>query len=187
MQNHFPTDGHYSDPPAVTGVQGDAVKKIAGYARGLSYTDVAVGEFLDALGTLDEETVVVFFGDHHPPIYNQQILGANSDRQLRETPFFIWSSSGRARYRDLGVVSPTRLLPLAFRRAGLEPPPMLRLVERFGDQVGALHGPDVIAPSGASTPRTSLRPADQALLEDMRMVQYDLSEGRRHAWEQLWN
>lgn len=186
MQNHFPTDGHYSDPVGVTGVQGHVARAIGGYARGLSHTDAALRDFLDTLKTLEEETVVVFFGDHHPPIYNEEILGTQGDEALRRTPFFIWSSAQPMSHRDLGVVPLTRLLPLAFDRAGITPPAMLRLADHVGREVGAISGGQVVESSGRTRPLESLSPGERQLLADMRLVQYDLSVGRRYGAEQLW-
>lgn len=186
MQNHFPTDNVYEDPVGVSGVTDDAAAAIGGYARGLSYTDAAVHEFLGRLTKLEEPTVVVFFGDHHPPIYGEEVLEANDEQTLLETPFFIWSSRGSPGHRDLGVISPTRLLPLAFEQAGMARPLMHRVAERFGTEVGALSRSEILTATGRSTDEESLDAADRRVLRDMRLLQYDLSVGDGHLGREAW-
>ena len=94
MQNHIPVDGNYSDPVGVQGVDGDQADRIGNYARGLSHTDDALADFLAKLKRSKEKTVVVFYGDHLPGIYDSEIADQNPGLGMYTTPFFLWSSEG---------------------------------------------------------------------------------------------
>jgi len=186
MQNHIPVDGNYDDPIAVDGIGGDQGDRIGQYARGLEHSDLAMADFLDDLEASDEKTVVLFYGDHLPGIYDSEVKDANSDGlALYETPFFVWDSEGNA-HRPMPITSPAFFLPLVYQVADAPVPPYLALLDRLHRRVSALQQGRVITSDGAETPEDALDPQSAQLLEDMRLVQYDFSIGERYAVEDLW-
>ena len=92
MQNHVPMGGSYLDPLPVSGVSGDAKESAGAYGRGLEYTDRALKAFLDRLDDFDEDTVVVFYGDHLPAIWPDSVYEPNGYLRMRETPYFYWAN-----------------------------------------------------------------------------------------------
>lgn len=186
MQNHIPVDGNYDDPIEVDGIGGDQGDRIGQYARGLEHSDAAVAAFLDKLEASDEKSVVLFFGDHLPGIYDSDVKDANDDDLgLYETPFFVWSSEGNAR-RPMPITSPSFFLPLVYQVADAPVPPYLALLDRLHSRVSALQQGRIITSDGAETPEDALDPRSAQLLEDMRLVQYDFSIGERYAVDDLW-
>ena len=186
MQNHIPVDGNYDDPLDVSGIGGDQADRIGQYARGLEHTDAAVEQFLVDLRHRDEKTIVLFYGDHLPGIYDSEVKDANDDGLgLYQTPFFVWSSEGNA-HQTMPLTSPAFFLPLLYRVADAPVPPYLALLDRVHSHVSALQQGRIITSDGAETPADALDPASAQLLEDLRLVQYDFSIGERHAVEDLW-
>jgi len=186
MQNHIPVEGNYDDPIDVSGIGGDQADRIGQYARGLEHTDVALARFLADLEARDEKSIVLFFGDHLPGIYDSEVKKANDDDLgLYQTPFFVWSSEGNA-HRPMPLTSPAFFLPLLYRVADAPVPPYLALLDRVHGRVSALQQGRIITSDGVETPEDSLDPRSAQLLEDMRLVQYDFSIGERYSVDELW-
>ncbi|RHW27898.1 LTA synthase family protein [Nocardioides immobilis] len=186
MQNHIPVDGNYEDPLEVSGIGGDQADRIGQYARGLEHSDAALTEFLADLEASDEKSIVLFFGDHLPGIYDSEVKNANTDGLgLYQTPFFVWSSEGNA-HQPMPLTSPAFFLPLVYRVADAPVPPYFALLDRLHGRVSALQQGRIITSDGAETPEDSLDPRSAQLLGDMRLVQYDFSIGERYAVDELW-
>ncbi len=186
MQNHIPVEDHYDDPIGVSGIGGDQGERIGQYARGLEHSDAALTKFLADLKASDEKSIVLFFGDHLPGIYDSEIKDANSDGlDLYQTPFFVWNSEGNV-HRPVPLTSPSFFLPLVYRVADAPVPPYLALLDLLHDHVSAMQQGRIITSDGAQTPESSLGLRSKRLLEDMRLVQYDFSIGSRYAVDDLW-
>jgi len=186
MQNHIPVDGHYDDPISVSGIGGDQGKRIGQYARGLEHSDGEMQQFLADLEASDEKSIVLFYGDHLPGIYDSEVKNANDDGlDLYQTPFFVWNSEGNV-HRPVPLTSPAFFLPLVYRVADAPVPPYFALLDRLHDHVSALQQGRIITSDGAETPEDSLDPRARQLLHDLRLVQYDFSIGQRYAVDDLW-
>ena len=186
MQNHIPVDGNYEDPVGVGGIGGDQGDRIGQYARGLEHTDAALADFLGELEASNEKSVVLFFGDHLPGIYDSDVKNANNDDLgLYETPFFVWNSDGNV-HHPMPLTSPAFFLPLVYQAADAPVPPYLALLERLHGRVSAMQHGRIITSDGAETPENSLDPRSSRLLDDMRLVQFDFSIGERYAVDELW-
>ena len=176
MQNHFPYDGLYPDPIG-NSLNSDALGQ---YARGLAHADDATRRLLERLERSDEETLVVFFGDHLPGgVYDDTLLEANGERRT-QTPFFVWSNR-----RDLPATrypgtSPIFFLPLALDAVGAPVPPYYALLLDLHAEVPAL---STVTPVDPATLSNRAR----RLLRDLRLVQYDFSVGERHAVEDMFH
>ncbi|WP_183100375.1 LTA synthase family protein [Nocardioides pelophilus] len=186
MQNHIPVEDHYDDPIEVSGIGGDQADRIGQYARGLEHSDAALEQFLADLEASDEKSVVLFYGDHLPGIYDSEVKNDNdSELGLYQTPFFVWSSEGNEP-RPMPLTSPAFFLPLVYRTANAPVPPYLALLDRVYDRVSALQQGRIITSDGAETPEDSLDPRSAQLLADLRLVQYDFSIGERYSVDDLW-
>ncbi len=185
MQNHIPYAGRYDDPVGVTGPHGERLDDIGQYARGLSHTDTAVRGLLGSLRRLGEPTVVVFYGDHLPAGYPEDVFAANGPRAMRRTPFFVWSTEpGRARAQPL--TSPTHFVDLALDRVGAALPPYYVLLRELRQQLPAMEGGALVGADGRPRTPGTLTPRAARLLRDYRLVQYDLSVGHRYGERALF-
>lgn len=185
MQNHGPYDDVYRDPIGVTGVSDSVRDRVGMYARGLAHADDALAKFLADLKKSDEKTVVVFYGDHLPGIYDAAVEKDNPDHELYETPFLIWSSQGTPA-RTLPVTGPMHFLPLLYEAVDAPVPPYFAMLERLRGEISALEGDRAITPEGETVAIEDLSPEAQDLLEEVRLVQYDFSIGDRYALDRMW-
>jgi hypothetical protein len=187
MQNHMPYAGRYDDPVQVTGPDGQTPTDAGQYVRGLEHSDAAMRTLVGDLRRLDEPTVLVFYGDHLPGFYPRSVFEANSGAQMHRTPYFVWANfPARGRPASAtgpapAVVSPTHFIDLAAERAGDAVTPYYALLTELRRQVPALEGQTLLGPAGRPEPRSQLSPRARQLLRDYRLVQYDLSVGRRYA------
>jgi len=189
MQNHSPFFGWYPELPAIDGLVGDADEavQLATWIRGLELSDLALEEFLGALATRERPTVVVYYGDHYPPVLPTGLRDANTEIETLLTPVLLWSNVDVLDPgRDLGVVDPTDLLPLAAQMVGARLPPYYRLVQHVQDVVGSVGRGQIVASDGTVRSDDDLTPEQRQVLDDYRQVQYDFAVGAGYGIDALW-
>ncbi len=182
MQNHMPYGGQYDDPITPTGMSPKNNRLAGQYARGLERTDEALADFLAELEKRPEPTAVIFYGDHLPAqVYPPDIEKREGLRTSHETPFLIWSSQKKLEHTELPTTSPTQFLPKLFNALEVPLPPYYALLDALAEKIPAMDAGMMI---DADNERVRLKDLDaqaKQVLEDYRMVQYDLSIGERYS------
>lgn len=181
MQNHMPYEDQYDGTEPVPNDLPGENNLLAGlYGEGLQRTDTALAEFLRRLQTSPEPTVVVFYGDHLPPqVYPEDFLAEQTQLAQHQTPFLIWSNQEPLRDTAPPTTSATQFLPLALDALDVPEPPWFALLDAVRAEVPAMDAGMMVGPTGRLLDRDDLDPQARAVLADYRMVQYDLSIGRR--------
>ncbi|GAA1728033.1 alkaline phosphatase family protein [Aeromicrobium alkaliterrae] len=189
MQNHLPFRDWYADPPQISGLVGDEDSEtaLATWIAGLEYSDSAFDDFLTGVAELERPTVVVYYGDHYPPILPDELLDANPRAEAFLTPLLVWANVPVADPgRDLGVVDTTDLVPMAAEMIGAPLPPYYRLLQQVQDEIGSVGRGIIIGNDRAEIAEADLSPAQRRLLHDYRLVQYDFSVGEGYGLDRLW-
>ena len=184
MQNHFPTAGKYLDPIPATGMpdrQADA--HLEHYARGLRHSDDALAMLLKGLEVSGERTVVVVYGDHLPPIWHDTEM---TRRMKHETPFLVHATFGKAEAEPLPTTDPVHLVNHVLDVAGAPVSPYYALLGELEEQVPAMTHDYFIDPGNAKRSWDALPPTARQVLDDYRLVQYDLSVGRRFSEDAMF-
>ena len=182
MQNHYPMVDNYDDPIPVGGVSEKTARQYSNYARGLRFSDDALRDFVSELEQSDEKTAVVFYGDHQPAFWDEDVYERNSDLGMRQTPFFLWTN-----FRDLPsgqtppLTSPIYFLPMLFDQLGAPLPPWYVLLLELHEQVPAMEQGEYFLPTGQKVTEDELSARAQRLLRDYRLMQYDLAVGQRYS------
>lgn len=92
VQNHFPYE--YVDENDVQYFKEDS--KVNSYVQILSKSDEALKELIEFLKDYEEDTVLLFYGDHQPNLSLRENYGVleeyDSDEANYITPFFIWAN-----------------------------------------------------------------------------------------------
>jgi len=179
MQNHVPTSGKYKDPWPVRADNPAASKSLGGYTRGINYSDQALQRFLAHLSASKEKTAVLFYGDHRPGIYTSKITDQNTDVNMKTTPFFIWTNFKTPRIPTAAKTSPIYFMPLLFEQLGAKVPAYYALLTEMYQQIPAME--QDVRYDWAGNAETKLDPAALRMLHDYRLVQYDLSVGKRYS------
>lgn len=182
MQNHYPQAGKYADPINVGPSVGVVRPSLSAFVTGQNYSDQAMKDFLADLRKSPEKTAVVFYGDHAPPFWPRSKVFGQNEQQLRRTPFFLWTNFQKMHHEDLGLVSPTQFLPLLFNQVKAPVTPLYALLDAMRKEVPAMTMDEYHTADGDVVRNVDdLDPEAQSLLRDYRMVQYDLSIGKRYS------
>lgn len=159
MQNHagYGKDGFKKIKYSVSaeGVSDDDKSAIAVYAQSLNYADKHLGDFLNELENFDEKTVVLWFGDHSPGIFDK--INNSKDKKIRDlsyvTPYFVWANfdlkdvdyGNITRFKQknttLPTTSPNCLLNTMFDLLDLDRPDYMKLSSDVCKEVPILAQP----------------------------------------------
>lgn len=189
MQNHFPYTNkeiHGGNNISAEGVNPAFKDQVETYAQGIKYTDDALSYLNDAIQQLERPTLVVLWGDHLPGLPNKIYAEAGwTDERLRhETPLLLLANYDIGS-KPLGTISPSFLGPTAMNYAGLSLPPFYKMLEAVRSQLPGVSKKVMLNQSGA-TDEASLTDAQKQLLNDYRMIQYDLMEGEGYSKKLLF-
>ena len=166
MQNHLPMADCYTTRSGsrATWIEETDPRSAASRA-GWSTPTPRSDEFLEASSASDEETVVVFYGDHYPGIFGKSLLDQNPGVSQLETPLLIWSSRGQepraaaddereplpsVRLRSRGRDAAALLRALTRSPCRSAPSPPARSSRRTGRE---LHRDEFTAEQERATPR----------------------------------
>ncbi|MCH4886415.1 LTA synthase family protein [Acidaminobacter sp. JC074] len=151
MQNHGPyKESRYQDYDIkVRGPLNDkALGELRAYAQGIYDADKALKHLVDYFSHQEDETILVFFGDHLPMlgrsfstfkqcglIKSQNPLKWSREEKINmaTTPFVIWSNK-RNLCKDLGKVSPARIGLEVLKLAPIEKSSYFSWLDQVYDQ-----------------------------------------------------
>lgn len=158
MQNHNGYDTPYSNLEETVSFDGEEeYPKTHQWLALIEHTDKAVQELLDYFSAQDEPTVLLFFGDHQPPIedafYDKLFEGSglqNEEIALRKysVPFFIWTNYD-IEPRDVGYLSSNYLSSLLMKEAGLPQNNYQQFLEELSERYPVISTAVVMDASGA--------------------------------------
>lgn len=204
MQNHMPYNDWYSDNEfTVTSADGaeplgeDETREIETYAKGVSLSDKATAEFLDELDAIDKPITVVFYGDHLPGIYSTAGEDQNNSLALHLTDYFIWSNkastSQGTKNENSDYTSPNYFIAQAAEHMNAKVSPFLAFLTQMHNHVSAMEPPVVnniqgwdripegqpiyLDADGNPMVETEMDAETRQLLEDYKLIQYDVTAG----------
>ncbi len=201
IQNHMPYPGEYYHPkPFISssslGAGSSELGNINTYSRGINYTDAATKKFLDDLDALDKPTTVIWYGDHLPGIYPNEIGNPKYALTMHETDYFIWSNKASRRQGatqgNAAYTSPNYLMAQAAGQMDAQVTPYLAFLTRLHEQVPAMQSP-LETKLGTDWDRAleekpvylnehgqrveKLTATQKRLLHDYKLITYDLTVG----------
>ncbi len=165
-------------------------QSIQSFAEGIADADRSLKRLMDWAEKRDRHTLIVFFGDHLPPLnkgYTETgfLKEPVPDRREppealalhRETPLVIWSNRS-GEMKDVGSISPS-LIPLKlFQLAGIEHPYYTGFLGRVDARYSVVERHLLVSQNG-STPDWSREKKIDPLINDFRLLQYDAIFGRQ--------
>lgn len=200
MQNHFPYDRNYynhTDRYRIKVAKDTPVASLADYVMGVHYTDQAVKQLLSELDRMDQPVTMVFYGDHLPGIYTNEM--AKDGLKLHETDYFIYSNRAAIRQgakRQITknrVVGPNDFIALAAEQTNSKVTPYLAfLTQAYHDlpvvampvtgssQDSHQVHPSLITRNGKLTDFSHLTVKQRQLWHDYQLIQYDLTTGNQY-------
>ncbi|MBX3581522.1 MAG: LTA synthase family protein [Rhizobiaceae bacterium] len=193
LQGHGPYEpNRYSDASVkVESVASYRTRQsIQSYAESVADADRSLKRLIDWAQKRNRHTVIVFFGDHLPPLNQGYIetgfmAGSVPERREapetlarhRETPLVVWSNR-TGPMKDIGSISPA-LIPLKLlKTAGIEHPYYTGFLGRVDARYDVIERHVLIAPAGP-TPDWSQQKKVDPLINDFRLLQYDALFGKQ--------
>ena len=165
------------------------------YFSGLHESDRALGELIEYFRNVDEDTIIVFFGDH------MSDAGPKDDRMFAKTgwknnmymydyethvvPFLVWSNYD-SRSEDWGIMEVGELLPSVFDAYGIAGSDFWNFLIEIKKYYAAIDQRIVVNSDGTYTKLSELTEEQTNVHEIYRLLQYDCIWGENYA-SGLWS
>lgn len=188
MQNHFPfTKGLNGDNLiTVNGMDSKFKDEIETYVHSSALTDEAMSFLAKELQEIDRPTLVVFWGDHLPALSNDIYVQAGWENKVRlkhETTL-MYIANFNIGEEEIGTLSPAFLGPTVFELSQQPFPPYYKLLAKVKAEISGLSNNVMISSNGGEI--TKLTDGQEELLQDYKMIQYDILEGENYSAELLF-
>jgi len=144
-------------------------------------SDDALRELITHYSQVEEPTLVVFFGDHQPPLKNafyEELYGKRlSERTTQEVlrqyavPFFLWANYGLEEQEDV-VLSPNYLGALTARLAGLPLTGFQRFLLEMYRELPVITPVGFLTGRGEALSRQELSPEQREWIETYEVLNY---------------
>lgn len=165
------------------------------YFAGLHSSDEALGNLIDYFRNVEEETIIVYFGDHMSDAgsneekmlskeswYDPATLGYETQAHL--CPFLIWSNKS-SESEDKGIMEINELLPTAFEANDVSMPYFWEYLLAMQDQYAAANKV-VYVEKDFSVKAVSEMNEEQAKAREIsELLQYDYIWGNQYS-KDLW-
>lgn len=144
-------------------------------------SDDALRDLITHYERSSEPTMIVFFGDHQPPLKNafyEQLYGKPLDQRTTEevlkqyaTPFFLWTNYDIQEREDV-VLSPNYLGVLTAQAAGLPLTGFMNFLSRLYEELPVITPVGLITGDGQAVKREELTGEQQEWLLDYETLNY---------------
>lgn len=199
MQNH---GGYWEETIDVnnqisykTDVYGDVAQKcMEDYFAGLHASDQALEYLIDYYRNVDEEVIIVFFGDHMSDAgpKDDRMLSKTSwtkdelvyDYEIHRVPFLVWSNFETINI-DWGIMGVNDLLPSVFDHYGIETNLFWKYLHNANQEYVAADSKLVVYRDGTYKKLEDMSEEQKALYDEHRLLQYDYIWGERYV-SYLW-
>ncbi len=187
MQNHSGYNKAWGSLKRGVTLQGNFVGKgydntTNQYLALMQESDEALRELIEHYSQVDERTVILFFGDHQPPLNNklfEDIYGKELDErtdqeliQQYKTPFFIWANFDIPEAEDL-TVGASFLGALASQVAGYPQTGYMKFVSRVNEEFQAITPVGFVLKDGTVVRNEKdLSPEQQELAQAYHWLEY---------------
>ena len=183
MQNHSGYRDNYEEHHFNVSGTGDFGSAI-GYFQDLKESDEALKMLIEKIDAFDEPVLLVFWGDHLPGFYKEEIISKNSMVTLHETPFFIYSNDFELE-EDIGMRSLIYLNNYVNKILNFDLSPFDTLLLKLEEKLPILDARlyyDTIK-SEELFSRSELSEEAQELLREYSLILYDVTTGNNYANE----
>ena len=180
MQTHMPYENKYDELPYV--VQGDNSLAVRSYLQDIAYSSEALKAFLERLDELPERTLVVFWGDHLPGIYSDEVQEENQGHLLHETEFLMYDNRHQLNNQQV-TTSPFYFAADLFQHGRIQMTGFQTLLVSLQKELPAFEK-GMYYQSGQWFKEARLNKKQEKLYQDYQMIQYDITAGKQYSLKQ---
>lgn len=150
MQNHAPFNDWRFKRDELTITFNDLVSEesldtINNYANSIYLSDIELKRLVDYLRTSDEETILLFYGDHLPYMgddykvfretdYIGDEIFVDENLEMMSTPFIVWSNFNNEE-KDLGIVNASYIPAIILNEMDIERPLYMTEIYHMYEQI----------------------------------------------------
>lgn len=180
MQNHAVYSGKYEKSNfTVKGVP--EISEAENYLQDLSYSDQALDKYLEKINKIDEKVVTVFWGDHLPSFYGNDIYKQNGKLTMHQTPFMIYSNYNNVS-NNIGTISPIYFMNHVLEQTNAFVSPYYALLMALEEKMPAFEKGIYIESNQTSwTTRDKLSKETWEILKDYELILYDMTDGANYS------
>lgn len=171
------------------------VRSMQDYFAGLRSSDEALAELIRFFSEVDEETVIVYFGDHMTDagIGSESMFGLQSwyqdgpfhvNERSHTVPYFVWNNREQ-KQMVFSMMDISHLLPMVLRELGMEMPLFWEYMTQVRTELPAFNFAYAFDQTGARRPLSEMTPEQQMHYRNLELLTYDYIWGSRYA-ERLW-
>lgn len=200
MQNH---GGYWEEQTNLDSVvrytttQYDEVAKacMADYFSGLHESDRALGKLIDYFRNVDEDVIIVYFGDHMSDagpkddrMFEKTGWKENADEYDYEThvvPFLVWSNYD-SKSEDWGIMEVGELLPSVFEAYGINKSNFWSFLVDKKDYYAASDNRIVVNSDGTYSKVSEMTEEQKNVHDIYKLLQYDRIWGENYA-SSIWD
>lgn len=189
MQNHLPYGDGFSDrsvQKVTTSIlEEEDMETLNKYIAGINATDEATKDFLDEIELIEDDVTVLLYGDHLPA-FMSKYADVLSDLEKFGTDFFIYSNHGRNKVKKYPIVSPIFFTNMVAQQNDAKLSAYYAVLEELFKHVQAYDRENYYV-EGISKKYEELDKETKILLEDYRLVQYDLTSGKGYLTDSFFD
>lgn len=171
---------------------------VRSFAQGAQDADINLARLMDWAKKRERETIIVFFGDHLPPLGDVYVESGfmkkrtasrvdTADHMLaqHETPLILWSSRTDS-LRGIGTVSPSFLPLYVLEMAGLQHPYYTGFLGKVHQEYSVIDGHMLLDKDYMPHTGWMQQSSIPQILQDYRQVQYDMMFGHTYSKEKIF-
>lgn len=177
MQTHMPYNNKYTNSP-FTQTTAAANASIDNYALDISYTSEALKQFIAEINKLDRQTIVVFWGDHLPSIYPDDIVEKNNPITTHLTEYLIYDTLSQGTHKE-EVMSPFYFSSLITNFSSVEQTGFNALLLELQKILPAFEK-QMYYVNGKWEKEVSFTKEERELYEEYQLIVYDLVSGQKY-------
>ncbi|WP_442896357.1 LTA synthase family protein [Enterococcus sp. BWB1-3] len=182
MQTHMP----YSDKYTTLNYSSQSTENkhsIDSYMQDIAYSSEALKDFIEELNQLDRRTLVVFWGDHLPSIYSEELQAANeADAKMHRTEFLMYDTAHQLSEKTThdAITSPYYFAPSLLEQSNLKTSGFYQLLLNVQEAIPAFEK-GIYYVGDQWSKEMKLSNEQEAYYEAYQMVQYDLVSGEKYS------
>lgn len=183
MQGHMPYAEKYSEKH-FTVSQSERSEEIQNYLEDIYISSNAFNQFIEKVTSREKRTIVVFYGDHLPGIYGEDILEKNSFEIVHQTPFIIFDNKNQIDRNDLSgsgsmIVSPVYFSNLVLNNTSLPFSGYYQLLNNLYQKLPAFENGYYY--NGKDWNKKITDSQTLNLYKEYMMIQYDIIQGKKYS------
>ncbi|HLS71884.1 MAG TPA: sulfatase-like hydrolase/transferase [Chitinophagaceae bacterium] len=181
MQNHTSYKEKYEEVDFEVEGSGNSEEANA-YFQDLENSDKALKTFIKQIDDFNEPILLIFWGDHLPGFYAGDVLEANEEKTLYETPFFIYSNQ-MSLNNEGGLISPAYLSNYITDILDIKITPYEALLKKLQEQLPVIDKRMYIEKDNNTLlySRADLSTEALQVLEEYSLLMYDMTTGNQYS------